>query len=59
MEIPKEYLDKLKIYQAQIRDIEREIEKAEKAGIEVEELKTRLQLAKDRIDKLLAVYGRR
>jgi len=56
--IPREYIDKLKIYQAQMKDIEREIARAERAGLDVAELKTRLELAKERVSKILAEYGR-
>jgi len=56
--IPKTQLDKLKIYKAQIADIEAEIARAEKAGLDVAEMRARLELAKERIDKILAVYGK-
>ncbi|RLC76556.1 MAG: hypothetical protein DRJ03_28430 [Chloroflexi bacterium] len=56
--VPKAQLDKLKIYKAQIADIEAEIARAEKAGLDVAGLRARLELAKERIDKILAVYGK-
>jgi len=51
-------MDKLRIYKAQMKDIEREIARAERAGIDVEEMKARLKMAKERIEKILAEYGK-
>ncbi len=56
--VPKTQIDKLRIYQAKIADIESEINRAEKAGLDVAELRARLELAKERIAKILAVYGK-
>jgi len=51
-------MDKLRTYRAMIKDVEREIARAERAGLEVEEMKVKLKLAKERLEKLLAEYGK-
>jgi len=56
--VPKDLLDKLKIYKEQFKDIEAEVTRAEKAGLDVAELKARLRMAKERVTKILDVYGR-
>jgi len=56
--VPKDLLDKLKIYKEQFKDIEAEVARAEKAGLDVAELKARLRMAKERVTKILEVYGK-
>lgn len=57
VKIPSEYIERLKVYQAQMDDIEREIERAARAGLDVEEMRARLKLAREKISKILAEYG--
>ena len=50
-------LEKLREYKAMLKDIEREIERAERAGLDVEALKAKFKVAKEQLTKILEVYG--
>jgi len=58
VKVPKDLIEKLKIYKEQFKDIEAEIARAEKAGLDVAELKARMRMAKERVTKILEVYGK-
>jgi len=58
VKVPKDLIEKLKIYKEQFKDIEAEIARAERAGLDVAELKARLRMAKERVTKILEVYGK-
>jgi len=58
VKVPKDLIEKLKIYKEQFKDIEAEIARAERAGLDVGELKARLRMAKERVTKILEVYGK-
>ena len=58
VKVPKDLIEKLKIYKEQFKDIEAEIARAEKAGLDVAELKARMRMARERVIKILEVYGK-
>ena len=56
--LPKKRVEELKTSAKVLEDIEREIERARSAGLDVSELEAKAMEVRERIDKLLRVYAK-
>jgi len=58
IKLPKKRVEELKTSAKVLEDIEREIERAREAGLDVSELEAKAMEVRERIDKLLRVYAK-
>ena len=56
VKLPKKRVEELKASSKLLEDIEREIERAEEAGLDVSELRASLESVKEQVEKLMRVY---
>lgn len=57
VKLPKRRIEELQEAKRTLEDVEREIERAREAGIDVRELEDKLYDTKGRVERLLRVYG--
>jgi len=57
VKLPKKRVEELKMSAKLLEDVEREIEKAREAGLDVSELEAKAMEVRGSIEKLLRVYG--
>ena len=57
VKLPKERVEELKASEKLLEDIKRELERAERAGVDVSELKETAMEVEERLDKLIREYA--
>ena len=58
VKLPKKRLEELKTSAKLLEDVEREIERAREAGLDVSELEAKAMEVRESIEKLLRVYAK-
>jgi len=56
VKLPKKRMEELKASSKLLEDIEREIERAEEAGLDVSDLRANLESVREQVEKLMRVY---
>jgi len=56
IKLPKKRVEELKTSAKLLEDIEREIDRAEEAGLDVSELRASLESVREEVEKLMRVY---
>jgi len=56
VKLPKKRVEELKASTKLLEDIEREIDKAEEAGLDVSDLRASLESVREQVEKLMRVY---
>ena len=58
IKLPKKRVEELEASQKMLADIEREIERAEEAGLDVSALRADLESVREQVERLMRVYVR-
>jgi len=58
VKLPKKRMEELKASTKLLEDIEREIDRAEEAGLDVSDLRASLESVREQVEKLMRVYVR-
>jgi len=56
VKLPKKRVEELKASTKLLEDIEREIDRAEEAGLDVSDLRANLESVREQVEKLMRVY---
>ena len=56
VKLPKKRVEELKLSTKVLEDIEREIDRAEEAGLDVSDLRASLESVREQVEKLMRVY---
>jgi len=56
VKLPKKRVEELKVSAKLLEDIEREIDRAEEAGLDVSDLRANLESVREQVEKLMRVY---
>jgi len=56
VKLPKKRVEELKASTKLLEDIEREIDRAEEAGLDVSDLRASLESVREQVEKLMRVY---
>ena len=56
VKLPKKRVEELKASAKLLEDIEREIDRAEEAGLDVSDLRANLESVREQVEKLMRVY---
>ena len=56
IKLPKKRVEELKVSAKLLEDIEREIDRAEEAGLDVSDLRANLESVREQVEKLMRVY---
>jgi len=56
VKLPKKRVEELKASSKLLEDIEREIDRAEEAGLDVSDLRANLESVREQVEKLMRVY---
>ena len=56
VKLPKKRVEELKASTKLVEDIEREIDRAEEAGLDVSDLRANLESVREQVEKLMRVY---
>jgi len=56
VKLPKKRVEELKTSTKLLEDIEREIDRAEEAGLDVSDLRASLESVREQVEKLMRVY---
>ena len=56
VKLPKKRVEELKASAKLLEDIEREIDRAEEAGLDVSDLRANLESVREQVEKLMRIY---